>query len=68
MGGEYLDQYKTTEFKRVVIVEFPRAGMKVISFVTGGIKCKDGIELTSIFIPTTPNPISPVISLVYPDV
>ncbi len=45
-------------FKRVVIVEFPRAGMKVISFVTGGIKCKDGTELTSIFIRTTPNPAS----------
>ncbi len=45
-------------FKRVVIVEIPRAGMKVISFVTGGIKCKDGTELTSIFIPTTPNPTS----------
>ncbi len=45
-------------FKRVVIVEFPRAGMKVISFVTGGIKCNDGAELTSVFIPTTPNPTS----------
>ncbi len=45
-------------FKRVVIVEFPRAGMKVISFVTGGIKINDGAELTSVFIPTTPNPTS----------
>lgn len=45
-------------FKRVVFVEFPRAGMKVISFVTGGIKCNDGAELTSVFIPTTPNPTS----------
>ncbi|MBO1223049.1 MAG: DUF502 domain-containing protein [Candidatus Scalindua sediminis] len=45
-------------FKRVVIVEYPRVGMKVIAFVTGSIKSKDGIELTSIFIPTTPNPTS----------
>ena len=45
-------------FKRVVVVEFPRAGMKVISFVTGDIKCNDGTELTSVFIPTTPNPTS----------
>ncbi len=45
-------------FKRVVIVEYPRAGMKVIAFVTGSIKSKDGTELTSIFIPTTPNPTS----------
>ncbi len=45
-------------FKRVVIVEYPRAGMKAIAFVTGNIKSKDGTELTSIFIPTTPNPTS----------
>lgn len=45
-------------FKRVVIVEYPRVGMKVIAFVTGSIKSKDGAELTSIFIPTTPNPTS----------
>jgi uncharacterized membrane protein len=32
--------------------------MKVIAFATGGIKSKDGTELTSIFIPTTPNPTS----------
>lgn len=45
-------------FKRVVMVEYPRVGMKVIAFATGGIKSKDGTELTSIFIPTTPNPTS----------
>lgn len=45
-------------FKRVVMVEYPRAGMKAIAFVTGNIKSKDGTELTSIFIPTTPNPTS----------
>ncbi len=45
-------------FKRVVIVEYPRAGMKAFAFVTGGIKTGDGTELTSLFIPTTPNPTS----------
>jgi uncharacterized membrane protein len=45
-------------FKRVVIVEYPRIGMKAFAFVTGNIKTKDGTELTSIFIPTTPNPTS----------
>ena len=45
-------------FQRVVIVEYPRVGMKVFAFVTGSIKSKDGTELTSIFIPTTPNPTS----------
>ncbi|MGR3301772.1 MAG: DUF502 domain-containing protein [Candidatus Scalindua sp.] len=45
-------------FKRVVIVEYPRVGMKAFAFVTGSIKTNDGTELTSIFIPTTPNPTS----------
>ncbi|MFQ5687654.1 MAG: DUF502 domain-containing protein [Candidatus Scalindua sp.] len=45
-------------FKRVVVVEYPRVGMKAFAFVTGNIKTKDGTELTSIFIPTTPNPTS----------
>ncbi|OHC03909.1 MAG: hypothetical protein A3H23_04120 [Planctomycetes bacterium RIFCSPLOWO2_12_FULL_40_19] len=45
-------------FKRVVIVEYPRVGMKVFAFVTGNVKIKDGTELTSVFIPTVPNPTS----------
>ncbi len=45
-------------FKRVVIVEYPRVGMKAFAFVTGSIKSKDGTNLASIFIPTTPNPTS----------
>ncbi|MDR4496710.1 MAG: DUF502 domain-containing protein [Candidatus Scalindua sp.] len=45
-------------FKRVVLVDYPRIGMKVVAFVTGSIKNNDGTELTSIFIPTTPNPTS----------
>jgi uncharacterized membrane protein len=48
----------TQSFKRVVIVEYPRVGMKAFAFVTGGIKTGDGTELTSLFIPTTPNPTS----------
>ncbi len=45
-------------FKRVVIVDYPRVGMKVVAFVTGSMKNNAGTELTSIFIPTTPNPTS----------
>lgn len=45
-------------FKRMVIVEYPRVGMKAFGFVTGNIKVKDGTELTSVLIPTTPNPTS----------
>ena len=45
-------------FKRVVIVEYPRVGMKAFAFVTGNLKTKEGTELSSIFVPTTPNPTS----------
>jgi len=45
-------------FKRVVIVEYPRVGMKAFAFVTGSLKTQNGTELSSIFIPTTPNPTS----------
>ena len=45
-------------FKRVVLVEYPRKGMVVVGFVTGSITNKGGTTLTSIFIPTTPNPTS----------
>ncbi len=45
-------------FKRVVIVEYPRLGMKAFAFLTGNIKTQNGAELSSIFIPTTPNPTS----------
>jgi uncharacterized membrane protein len=48
----------TQSFKRVVIVEYPRVGMKAFAFVTGSLKTKSKTELVSIFIPTTPNPTS----------
>lgn len=50
------------QFRRVVLVEYPRKGMYGLGFVTNRVK---GLlpghadeELTSIFIPTTPNPTS----------
>ncbi len=55
---EILSLPTTQSFKRVVIVEYPRVGMKAFAFVTGGLKTKNGAELSSIFIPTTPNPTS----------
>ncbi|GJQ57681.1 MAG: DUF502 domain-containing protein [Candidatus Scalindua sp. AMX11] len=45
-------------FKRVVLIDYPRVGMKVVAFVTGSMTNNEGTELTSIFIPTTPNPTS----------
>lgn len=45
-------------FKRVVLVDFPKQGVKVIGFVTGYTTIKDGEKFCSVFVPTTPNPTS----------
>lgn len=45
-----------SSFKRVVIVEFPRPGLQMFGFITNTVSNKDGHALTSVFIPTTPNP------------
>jgi len=45
-------------FKEVVLVEFPRPGMKALGFITGGITDESGRKCFKVFIPTTPNPTS----------
>lgn len=49
-------------FSKVVLVEFPRPGVYSIGFLTnktqGEIQAKAGIELWTVFIPTSPNPTS----------
>lgn len=47
-----------TMFKSVVLVEFPRPGMKAVGFLTGYIVDAKGTKFCKIFIPTTPNPTS----------
>jgi uncharacterized membrane protein len=42
-------------FQRVVFVDFPKEGIKAIGFVTGSME-KDGKLLTSVLVPTAPNP------------
>ena len=53
---------KKTMFQRVVLVEFPRAGMYTIGFVsseTGGeVQEKMRETVVSVFVPATPNPTS----------
>ncbi|MEO9215099.1 MAG: DUF502 domain-containing protein [Rhodanobacter sp.] len=50
-------QNKPSGVQRVVLVEFPRRGMKVVGFVTR-VMVEDGTgrEMAAVFIPTTPNP------------
>lgn len=51
-----------TKFRRVVLVEYPRKGVWTIGFVTGKVspQLQNHLqeEMTSVFIPTTPNPTS----------
>ena len=51
-------------FKEVVLIEFPRVGMKSLGFVTGVVIDDKGNDCFKIFIPTTPNPTSGFLEIV----
>lgn len=51
-------------FLQVVLVEFPKKGMRAIGFVTSESYDKSGEKFLSIFIPTSPNPTSGYLELV----
>ncbi len=58
---QILESFSTpskTGFMQVVLVEFPRKGMRTIGFVTNESTDKSGKKLLNIFIPTAPNPTS----------
>ncbi|MFH1478442.1 MAG: DUF502 domain-containing protein [Candidatus Omnitrophota bacterium] len=59
---------KDTIFKRVVLVEYPRKGIFQFGFVIGETKGevreRIGKEFLNVFIPTTPNPTSGILTLV----
>ena len=51
-----------TNFRRVVLVEYPRRGVYAIAFTTGpargSVRQVPALELVNVFVPTTPNPTS----------
>jgi len=50
-------QQKPSGVQRVVLVDFPRKGMKVVGFVTRVMTEEgSGREMAAVYIPTTPNP------------
>lgn len=50
-------QQKPSGVQRVVLIDFPRKGMKVVGFVTRVmIEEGSGREMAAVYIPTTPNP------------
>jgi uncharacterized membrane protein len=61
-------QNKPGSTQRVVLVDFPRPGMKVVGFVTR-ILVEEGTgrEMAAVYIPTTPNPTGGYLELVPTD-
>ncbi|BFI95669.1 MAG: DUF502 domain-containing protein [Rhodanobacter sp.] len=58
-------QNKPGGTQRVVLVDFPRPGMKVVGFVTRTlIEQGTGREMAAVYIPTTPNPTGGYLELV----
>jgi uncharacterized membrane protein len=53
-----------TAFLQVVLVEFPRKGMRAIGFLTNETTDKSGKKLLNILIPNSPNPISGFLQIV----
>ncbi len=54
-------------FREVVLVEFPRVGMRTLAFITNELKDKSGQKLLTIFIPTAPIPTSGYLQIVTED-
>lgn len=55
---QILNSFNVTDkaFLKVVLVDFPKKGMKALAFVTNEMCDKDGKKLYSLLIPTAPNP------------
>jgi uncharacterized membrane protein len=53
-----------SRFLHVVLVEFPKKGMRAIGFVTREARTESGEKLLSVFIPTSPNPTSGYLEIV----
>lgn len=53
---------QNTGFKRVVLIEYPRRGIRCLAFVTstarGEVQAHSDDEILNVFVPTTPNPTS----------
>jgi len=56
-----------TGFMQVVLVEFPKEGMRAIGFITNESYDKSGERLLNVFIPTSPNPTSGFLEIVKED-
>jgi uncharacterized membrane protein len=55
---------RTTGFMQVVLVEFPRKGLRAVGFITNELSTPSGEKLYNVFIPTAPNPTSGFLEIV----
>ncbi len=60
--NEAISSSKKSAFQQVVLIEYPRAGLYTIAFVTSDehpeIEARLGQDVVGVFVPTTPNPTS----------
>jgi uncharacterized membrane protein len=60
-------QPNKTGFMQVVLVEFPRRGIRTIGFITNEQSDESGKKLLNVFIPTSPNPTSGFLQILEED-
>ncbi len=58
---------KKAAFREVVLIEFPREGMKTLAFITNEMKDQSGNKLYAVYIPTAPVPTSGYFEIVTED-
>lgn len=64
----FRDMGGARKFKGVAWVEYPSPGCRLLGFITGSFNdAKTGAEMTSIFIPTSPNPLTGFVIVVDED-
>ena len=55
---------RQTGFMQVVLVEYPRKGLRTLGFITNELPVPSGEKLFNVFIPTAPNPTSGFLEIV----
>ena len=58
IGVEFLSGSGDQPYRGVVLVDFPRAGMKAIGLITANLGVLNGAEMVAVYVPTTPVPSS----------
>jgi len=64
---EILSGVKESSFKEVVIIEFPRPGLRTIAFITNEIIDEKGNKAYVILVPHSPNPITGFLQIISED-